>query len=148
MKSYQLLAPMGVFSLGQAVKAIGNESNAKKALSGMLRNNQVRRVKKNLYSIIDPVTQDDSMSRFVIASHVTEDSFVGLHSAFEFYGFYNQTHSDIQVLSTKRFLNFQYGDYFYACREHPRFQSWDERQVFFDESDNLSDSFPFCTSSY
>ncbi len=113
MKNYQVMAPMGVFSLGQAIEAIGNESNAKKALSNMVRNKQVRRVKKNLYSIVDPVTQDDSMSRFVIASHVTEDSFIGLHSAFEFYGFYNQIYYEIQILSTKRFLDFQYRDYSY-----------------------------------
>jgi len=113
MKYYQSLAPMGVFSLSQAVETIGNEYNTKKALSKMILNKQVRRVKKNLYSVIDPITGEDYMSRFVIASHITEDSFVGLHSAFEFYGFYNQSYSEVHVLSLNRFLDFQYRDYLY-----------------------------------
>lgn len=113
MKYYQILAPMGVFSLSQAIALIGNEYNTKKALSSMIVNNQLRRVKKNLYSIVDIVTKDDAMNQFVIASHITENSFVGLHSAFEFNGFYNQSYSEIQVFSTKRFIDFHYGDYLY-----------------------------------
>lgn len=113
MKYYQALAPLGVFSLKQAIEVIGNEYNAKKALTGMIQSKQINRVKKNLYSVIDPVIQYDSMSHFVIASHITEDSFIGLHSAFEFYGFYNQVYNEIQVLSSKRFLDFIYGDYRY-----------------------------------
>lgn len=115
MKYYQSLAPLGVFSLKEAVEVIGNEYNAKKYLSRMIKNNQICRVKKNLYSIIDPITQYDSTSQFVIASHITDNSFIGLHSAFEFYGFYNQTYTDIHVFSSKRFEPFQYRNYFYRC---------------------------------
>ena len=113
MKYYIELAPLGVFSLKEAIAIIGSEPNAKSVLSRMIRGNMIRRVKKNLYSVVDPVNQDDAVSRFVIASHITEHSFIGLHSAFEFYGFYNQTYSEIQVLSEKRFLDFEYGDYRY-----------------------------------
>lgn len=115
MKYYQTLAPLGIFSFSQAVAAIGNEYNAKKALASMIKNKQIRRVKKNLYSVVDPFTQDDFVNRFVLASHITDSSFVGLHSAFEFYGFYNQSYSEVQTLSTKRFLDFRYGDYSYHC---------------------------------
>ena len=115
MKYYQILAPLSVFSLDQAIEMIGNEYNAKKSLYGLIKHDQVRRVKKNLYSVVDPVTQEDSASRFAIASHITENSCVGLHSAFEFYGFYNQSYSEVQVISAKRFCDFQYGDYLYRC---------------------------------
>ncbi|MBQ7276473.1 MAG: hypothetical protein IJS58_04400 [Bacilli bacterium] len=87
MKYFSTLAPMGVFSLNEAVKLIGNEENTKKYLSRLIKIGQIRRIKKNLYSIIDPIIKDDSMSRFVIASHITNDAFISLHSAFEFYGF-------------------------------------------------------------
>ena len=114
MKYYQLLAPMGIFSLNEAVEKIGNEANTKKYLTNMIKANQIRRIKKNLYSVIDPITQDDSMNRFVIGTHITEDAFIGLHSAFEFYGFYNQSYVEVQVLSSKRFEDFEYFDYKYC----------------------------------
>lgn len=114
MKYYKTLAQLGVFTLNEAVGLIGNEENTKKYLSNLIKREQVRRVRKNLYSIIDPITNDDSMSRFVIASHINEDSFISLHSAFEFYGFYNQSYYDIQVMSSKRFVDFDYADYNYC----------------------------------
>ena len=113
MKYYPVLAPMGVFSLNEAIRLVGNEENTKKYLASMIKNEQVRRIKKNLYSIIDPITNDDSMSRFVIASHINSNSFISLHSAFEFYGFYNQSYFDVQVMSSKRFTDFEYNDYRY-----------------------------------
>ena len=88
MKYYQILAPMGIFSFNEAVNLINSEENTKKYLSNMIKKGQVRRIKKNLYSIIDPVTNDDSMNRFVIASHISDNSFICLHTAFEFYGVY------------------------------------------------------------
>ena len=114
MKYYQSLVPMGIFSFKEASNLIGNAENTKKYLANMIKNNQLRRIKKNLYSIIDPTTNDDLMNRFVIASHITDNSFVCLHSAFEYYGFYNQNYYDIQVMSPKRFTNFDYNDYRYC----------------------------------
>ena len=115
MKYYQILAPMGIFSFNEAVNLINSEENTKKYLSNMIKKGQVRRIKKNLYSIIDPVTNDDSMNRFVIASHISDNSFICLHTAFEFYGLYNQNYYDVQVMSHKRFTEFNYGDYRYRC---------------------------------
>lgn len=115
MKYYQNLAPLSVFSLKEAVEAIGNEANAKSYLTTICRKGLIRRVKKNLYSVVNPVNGEDTSSHFVIASHITENSFISFRSAFEFYGFSKEPLRKVQVSSTKRFLDFDYEGRRYHC---------------------------------
>ena len=115
MKYYSDLVSLRVFSLNDLFKIIGNKTNAKRYLARMCKSDKIRRIKKNLYSVIDLYDKTDLASAFVIASHINDNSFVSYHSAFEFYGFYNQTYTEMQVSSTNKFSNFEYGDYYYHC---------------------------------
>ena len=115
MKYYQMLAQKEIFTLEDATEIIGNMYNAKKYLTSMVKKNQVHRVKKNLYVMVDPFTLSDAINNFEVASHITDNSFIGLHSAFEFYAFYNQIYTEVQVFSTKRFIEFKYDHCNYRC---------------------------------
>ncbi|MDO4940832.1 MAG: hypothetical protein Q4E33_03970 [Erysipelotrichaceae bacterium] len=115
MKYYQDLACLGVFTLEDAGIIMGNIKNASKQLNSMVKAGTVARIKKNLYTCIDLVSGDLLADKYLIASHITESSFVSYHSAFEFYGFYNQVFNEIQVSSNKRFFNFGTETYHYRC---------------------------------
>ena len=115
MKYYSALASKFIFSFDDALKFLKTESNTKRYLYRMIQSGQINRIKKNLYSLIDPATQTDMANHFLIATHINKDSFVSYHSAFEFYGFYNQTYTTVQVSSLNKFIYFEYNDYLYHC---------------------------------
>ena len=114
MKYYKELSEKAIFTLTDAIKIIGNESAAKKYLENMIKEGAVHRIKKNLYTCFAFSNFSDCANRFQIASNINEDSFVSYHSAFEFYGFYNQNYFEVQVSSTKRIKTFEYDDYRYV----------------------------------
>lgn len=112
MKFYQNLASIPVFNLFEASNIIKNKT-VSKSLNSMINEGSVHRIKRNLYTCVDFSTGDDYANRFEIASKISDDSFISFHSAFEFYGFYNQTYFDVQVCSSKRFSEFEYDGYNY-----------------------------------
>lgn len=117
MKYYPVVAQTGIFVFDDVVKITGNEGKAKKAILSMLKANEIRRIKKNLYTAVDLSNMEDYSNRFVIGSHITNLSFISYHSAFEFYGFYNQVYYDMQISSINKFNSFGYGGYEYKFYE-------------------------------
>lgn len=115
MKYLRELSDFNTFSLNDACKIIGNISATKKYLNKMVKAGYVNKIRKNLYTCYDFSLKEDCANRFQIASSINENSYVSYHSAFEFYGFYNQFFNEIQVSSNKRFLCFEYHGYSYEC---------------------------------
>lgn len=108
MKYYQQFAKMGIFSLQDAIRTIGNEENAKKDLASMIKRGLLYRIRKNLYSTQSLTSNEDLASNFSIACNVSDSCFLAYHSAFEFYGCYNQVYNEIQACSLNRVLDFEY----------------------------------------
>ncbi len=115
MKYYKELASYNTFTLLEAVKIIGTAPAAKKYLSKMVEVGYVKKIRKNLYTCYDFAKFEDCANRFQIASSINKNSYLAFHSAFVFYGFYNQMFNEIQVSSDKRFSSFEYGGYSYKC---------------------------------
>lgn len=107
MKYYKELARMGAFTLEDAGKVMNNPGNTSQQLNGMIKAGTVKRIKQNLYTCVDLVTGENIADRFMIATHINDNTFVSYHSAFEFFGFYNQVFYEMQVSSLKRFAGFQ-----------------------------------------
>lgn len=112
---YQKLAQLGAFSLEDASKIMLSSANASKQLNAMIKAGTVNRIKQNLYTCVDLVAGGNVADKYVIATHINDSSFVSYHSAFEFYGFYNQVFYDVQVSSKKRFANFETDENNYRC---------------------------------
>ena len=115
MKYYKELAALGVFTLEEAAEVMGSSVNAPKNLNLMIKSGSIRRIKRNLYTCINLATGEDLADRFLIGTKVTEGAFLSFHSAFEFYGFYNQMFYEIQVASAQRFASFEDNGYRYKC---------------------------------
>lgn len=113
MKYYQKLSTIPAFTFRDASQIIGNTVLVSKNLNTMIKEGSAHRIKRNLYTCVNFSTGDDYASRYDIASKITDDSFLSFHSAFEFYGFYNQSYFEVQVCSTKRFTEFSYNEYNY-----------------------------------
>ncbi len=115
MKYIKELSNYITFSLSDANKIIGNPPAAKKYLSQMVKSGYINKIRKDLYTCYDFVLNEDCANRFQIASNINQNSYISYHSAFEFYGFYNQMYYEMQVSSNKRFTHFEYDGYSYKC---------------------------------
>ncbi len=115
MKYFKELSNCYTFSLRDATKIIGNLPAAKKYLSEMVKSGYVNKIRKDLYTCYDVALNQDCANKFQIASSINQNSYISYHSAFEFYGFYNQMYYEIQVSSNKRFSPFEYDGYSYEC---------------------------------
>lgn len=115
MKYFKELSAYNTFSLKDANKIIGNISATKKYLSEMIKSGYANKIRKDLYTCFDVALNEDCANKFQIASSINQNSYISYHSAFEFYGFYNQLYYTIQVSSNKRFTPFEYNDYSYEC---------------------------------
>lgn len=113
MKHYQELAKLKTFTLEKAASIIGNPVSAPNVLNRMIKEKSIHRIRQNLYTCVDFATGEDCANRFNIASNITPNSFISAHTAFEFYGFYNQVYYDVQVFSEQRFKEFEYDYYSY-----------------------------------
>ena len=114
MKYYQELFKLGVFNLEQASNII-NHNNPIQTLSLYIKSGLIRKIKRNLYICVDLATGDDIVDKTVIASKINNNSFIMGHTAFQFYGFYNQIYNNCQVGSLKKFKEFEYDDVNYEC---------------------------------
>lgn len=113
MKYYQQLSQYPVFTYLEASKVIGNIKLTTKNLKSLINKGFIHRIRQNLYTCVNFATQNDNANRFQIASKINQQCFVAYHSAFEYYGCYNQVYSDVQVASLIRFEEFNYDYYNY-----------------------------------
>ena len=115
MKYLKELSSYNTFTLGDARKIIGNLPATKKYLGEMVKLGFLKKIRKNLYTCYDFILNEDSANRFQIGSNINQNSYISYHSAFEFYGFYNQMFTEIQVSTNRRFASFEYNKYYYKC---------------------------------
>lgn len=83
-----------------------NEKQYSNWISNKLHSKTYVKIRNNLYALIDPSTNDIYITKFEIASSISETSFICYHSALEYYGLANQVFNDITVGSLTKFNNF------------------------------------------
>lgn len=81
-----------------------------------LKSKTYKKIRNNLYALIDPSTNDIYSTKFEIASKISNTSFVCYHSALEYYGLANQVFGDVLVGSLTKFNNFIFEDNEYICK--------------------------------
>lgn len=122
MEYYESLLSLGCFTWKDFIQRAGSEASAKWICREYQRKGYIERVKRDLYVVISLETQQPVASRYAIASHISEDSVVSYHSAFEYYGYANQVFYETHVTSTSRFKDFDYDGITYR-RIAPRISS-------------------------
>lgn len=115
MKYFKELSNFYTFSFNDACSVIGGLQATKKYLKEMINSGYINKIRRNLYTFYDFASSEDCANRFQIASNITKESYISYHSAFEFYGFYNQVYNEIQVSSRNKFQPFEYNGYSYKC---------------------------------
>ena len=102
------LAKYPVFRIDDVKEFSGNEKTAYTRLNRLMKRHIVRKVRKNIYSVVNPATGQLVATRYQIACAITDTAYISHHSAFEYYGLANQVFYEVYVSSEKRFNHFEY----------------------------------------
>lgn len=113
MDLYFDLCKTPTFTFEDVKKFYDNEGSARSALSRLIKNKWVAKIRNNLYTCISAESGVPIATPFEIASAITPTSYISHHSALQFYGAYTQFYSEIQVSSATKFRDFYFGGYRY-----------------------------------
>lgn len=108
MKYLNELTKYKVFNRKDFATMINDDNLAKMLLKNYLEKGYIKRIKHNLYGVVSLETNECIADKFLIASNITDTSFISHHSAFEFYGYYNQVYYDVNVSSISKFNTFEF----------------------------------------
>lgn len=108
MKYLKKLAKFKIFNYNESINIIGDRNLANVTLQNYLKKGYIKRIKHNLYSPVSFETNECIADKFLIGSKLTETSFISHHSAFEFYGYYNQVYNVVNVSSISKFNTFEF----------------------------------------
>lgn len=100
----------------EVIDKFENEKQYSNWISLKLKSKTYKKVRNNLYALIDPSTNDVYSTKFEIASKISGTSFICYHSALEYYGMANQVFSNVLVGSLTRFNNFVFNDNEFICK--------------------------------
>lgn len=108
LKYYSQLSELKVFTLKEAAAIMKNKENASVMLNNMMRKGLVKRVKRDMYYIVDPNSLNSVPNKYIIASNINNNSFVSLKSAFEYYGLLEDKENVVYTSSLNKFDNFSF----------------------------------------
>ena len=102
------LAKYPVFTIGDVKELAGNQKTAYTQIERLMKRDLVRKVRKNIYSVVNPATGQLVATRYQIACAITATAHISHHSAFEYYGLANQVFYEVYVSSETKFNHFEY----------------------------------------
>lgn len=106
-----------IFTKADVQSQFSSEVQYNNWIAGLLRAKRIMKVRKKLYVLLD-VTGEPLVTKFEIASKITDDAFLCYHSALEYYGVANQVFHTLMVGSKSRFNSFTFLDIDYI-RQKP-----------------------------
>ncbi len=108
MEVYYQLAKYPVFTITEVAQLTGNSSTAYSLMDRLMKKGLIKKVRKNIYSVVNPVTGQIVATRYQIACAITDTAYISHHSAFEYYGLANQVFYELYVSSESKFNTFEY----------------------------------------
>ena len=113
MKYYKKLLEMECFTREDVVDLVGSYSGANSLIYDYLKKGYIERVRNNFYVVINLKTNAPFLNEYQIGSKLFDDACMSHHSAFEYYGYYNQFFHECYVCTNHRFEDFKYGGVYY-----------------------------------
>jgi predicted transcriptional regulator of viral defense system len=108
MDIFTKLAKYPIFSIDDVTRLTGNEKTAYSQLSRFMKKDTIRKIRKNIYSVVNPTTGQLVATPYQIACAITDSAYLSHHTAFEFYGLANQVFYEMYVSSKTKFNTFEY----------------------------------------
>jgi predicted transcriptional regulator of viral defense system len=106
MKYYERLLEIGCFTRDEVCALTGNYGTAGTLLNNYMKKGYVQQVKRNLYVAVNLADRQPVVSKYRIASRITESAYVSHHTAFEYFGCTSQVSYQVEVSSETPFSAF------------------------------------------
>lgn len=103
------------FTKNDILKEFDNVQQYNNWIYSRLKKGTIKQVRKGLYVSVDTMGNIFS-TKFEIASHISETTFIAYHSALEYYGLANQVFNDMIIGSISRFNPFEFDGVGYLCK--------------------------------
>lgn len=114
MKYLDKLYELECFTYDDVLKIIENVNSANSLLRYYKNNKSIIRIRKGLYSVINPIDKSILANKYLIGSKISKSSVISHFSAFEFYGYYNQVSYRVSVSSKTKFNKFNFDGFEYV----------------------------------
>lgn len=108
MKYYEELSARPCFTTEDVLELTGNYNSAMSVISRLTKTRYAIKIRRGLYTCVNPATYTSDATLFQIASAVTTDSFCSHHTALTYWGLADQVYSDVYVSSASRFSQFEF----------------------------------------
>lgn len=108
MNVYIEMAKLPVFSVADVNKITNNVNTSYSQLNRMMKKGLIKKIRNNMYSVINPTTGLIVASKYQIASAITDTAYLSHRSALEYYGLTNQVSYEVYVSSETKFNHFEY----------------------------------------
>jgi len=108
LKHYEQLLDMGCFSRDDVYHMTNNYDTAGTVIKNYLKKGYIQKVKHNLYIAINLADRQPVVSKYRIASSISQSAYVSHHAAFEYYGCANQVSYQVEVSSETPFNTFSF----------------------------------------
>jgi len=105
---YTELAKLSVFSIKDVEKLTNNKKTGYSLLGRLIKKGLVKKIRKKIYSCVNPATGQIIASRYQIACAVTPTSYISHHTACEFHGLANQVYYEVYISSATKFRDFEF----------------------------------------
>lgn len=114
MSKYRFLSK-ALIKVEEIKKEFNSDATLFGALNRLVKSGKIIKLKGGLYATVNPLTKDIFANRFEIATALHKDAYVSYHSALEYYGLATQVYSDVQVITSKRYMPIIIDDLEYHC---------------------------------
>ena len=84
-----------------------------------IKDNLIRRIRRDMYAVVDPTTGDIYASKYLIASSISQNAYLVYHSAIEYHGLANQVYHVLTVAEDAKFNNFEHDGIEYQFVKSP-----------------------------
>lgn len=108
ISAYNTLAALPTFSIVDVEHLIKNRDSAYTLLSRLLEKGLVRKIRTQLYSAVNQITNKVSASNYQIACAASDSAYISHHTAFEYHGIARLILGDVYVSSDTRIQHFEF----------------------------------------
>ncbi len=113
----RILQSKRIFRKSDVVSVAQNVRTAESILLSYQKKGIISKIRRDLYCINNLATGLPDVSKYEIASAISQDSYVAFHSALEFYGLSHQVWNEVSVCSSSRFSSFLFDDIAYSMQQ-------------------------------
>ena len=113
MKYYEDFLKLEVFNLEDAQKIVGSTENAKVLLNSYVKKGLVKRVRRNLYCVVNLENREAPANRYLVGSQINDNAYLTYHTAFEVHGLSHQVSFVIYVASDHKITDFEFEGFLY-----------------------------------